>query len=269
MKLLTINTHSIIEPNYESKLDLFAEKIAEYKPDIIGMQEVNQSSSANFAKNLMGFMPCISKLVREDNHALRTVMKLKQKDINYYWTWVPVKIGYGKYEEGLAFLSRFPINSACSIYISNDTDYLNWKTRRMLGITVSAGQFFNVHTGWWNDCEEPFSEQWKKINGYIKGDSWLMGDFNSPDDIRNEGYDLITGSGWKDLYSHAALHDEGYTVTSRIDGWNVDKKQRIDYIFCNFDTKIKYVRTIFKHSPVSDHLGVMAEVDDYSISYIR
>lgn len=261
MKLLTLNTHSIIEPDYERKLDIFCEQIAKYTPDIIAMQEVNQGTNSPLAKELYGFIPCITKLVRHDNHALRTIQKLRNNNIDYYWTWVPVKVGYSKYEEGLAFLSRSPINSACSIYISQSTDFLNWKARRLLGITVSGMQFFNVHTGWWHDDEEPFTEQWKRINEYIKGDAWLMGDFNSPDDIPYEGYDLITNSTWKDVYAHAKIRDDGYTVTNKIDGWDCDKQQRLDYIFYNFDTQINKVQVMFKTTPVSDHFGVMAEVE--------
>ena len=45
MKLLTINTHSIIENDYKRKLDVFINAINEIKPDIITMQEVNQTST--------------------------------------------------------------------------------------------------------------------------------------------------------------------------------------------------------------------------------
>lgn len=46
MKLLTINTHSLIEKNYESKLNLFADAISHHHPDIIAMQEVNQTQNS-------------------------------------------------------------------------------------------------------------------------------------------------------------------------------------------------------------------------------
>ena len=56
--------------------------------------------------------------------------------------------------------------------------------------------------GWWNDEEEPFVDQWKciqetlKDSKYREGTIWLMGDFNSQDDVRGEGYDLVLKSGW-------------------------------------------------------------------------
>ena len=42
MKLLTLNTHSLVEENYSEKLSIFVKAVAEIKPDIIALQEVNQ-----------------------------------------------------------------------------------------------------------------------------------------------------------------------------------------------------------------------------------
>ena len=46
MKILTINTHSLQEENYEQKLCWFVESILKERPDIIAMQEVNQTADA-------------------------------------------------------------------------------------------------------------------------------------------------------------------------------------------------------------------------------
>ena len=221
MKLLTINTHSIIEPDYERKLDYFIGAIAENPPDIIAMQEVNQSVSSELADDLPGFVPCISRMVREDNHVLRVVRALYGKGISYNWTWVPIKLGYGRFEEGLSIMSRYPIMHTKSTYISTTHEYSNFKTRRLLGISTGAG------------------------------------DFNSPDDVRNEGYDAVIKSGWYDLCR------TGCTVAKKIDGWEVDKKQRLDYIFCNFKAQVEYATVVFdgkNGEEVSDHFGVWAKI---------
>ena len=42
MKLITLNTHSLIEEHYEEKLHAFAEMVRKEKPDILALQEVNQ-----------------------------------------------------------------------------------------------------------------------------------------------------------------------------------------------------------------------------------
>ena len=46
MKLLTLNCHSLVEPGYESKLAAFAGEMLRRQPDIIALQEVNQTRSA-------------------------------------------------------------------------------------------------------------------------------------------------------------------------------------------------------------------------------
>ena len=58
MKLLTLNTHSLQEENYPQKLEQFVETICQEKPDIIALQEVNQSINAPIAeqKLLKGYV---------------------------------------------------------------------------------------------------------------------------------------------------------------------------------------------------------------------
>ena len=41
MKLITLNTHSLEEPDYEEKLHRFVDVVLAEKPDIVAMQEVN------------------------------------------------------------------------------------------------------------------------------------------------------------------------------------------------------------------------------------
>ena len=45
MKLLTLNTHSLIEPEYEAKREIFVEFIAKEQPDVFAFQEVNQTAA--------------------------------------------------------------------------------------------------------------------------------------------------------------------------------------------------------------------------------
>ncbi len=81
--------------------------------------------------------------------------------------WLPIKIGYGKYDEGLAILSRSPIIDTDNVLISKCNDYSYWKTRRIIGIKNELGWFYSVHMGWWNDEEEPFNEQWNNLNNHL------------------------------------------------------------------------------------------------------
>ena len=46
MRLLTLNTHSLVEPDYEAKRKFFVDFIAKEQPDVFALQEVNQTASA-------------------------------------------------------------------------------------------------------------------------------------------------------------------------------------------------------------------------------
>ena len=116
MKIITLNTHSLAEPEYESKLAAFAGSLVQIKPDIIALQEVNQSRSAPpaasgwlresgyvpcCAKDLNTVSPCASRaVIRADNHALNLALLLARAGVSYQWTWTPAKVGYGIYDEG-------------------------------------------------------------------------------------------------------------------------------------------------------------------------
>lgn len=276
MKLLTLNTHSLAEEHYEQKLDAFVEEILKERPDVISLQEVNQTiRGASVPTEALGdYTACQSSVpIRRDNHAYRAARMLAARGIPYHWTWLPVKKGYGVYDEGLALMSLSPILESNVLTVSQSGDYNNWKTRKILGIRPQAQGnewFFSVHYGWWHDPEEPFSGQFEKTAAHLKNleSVWLMGDFNNPAEIRGEGYDLMLKSGWFDSYAMAAEKDNGITVSKGIDGWRGKPfpadGMRIDQIWHNQKINIQYTRVVFDgvHSPtVSDHCGVIVEYE--------
>lgn len=275
MKLLTLNTHSLVEDNYSAKLDAFVSAIAEQRPDIIALQEVNQTIAETQAVVISeGYVPCVENIViRKDNHVYKAAELLEGAGVKYYWTWLSLKKGYNKYDEGIALMSRSRIIETDVVRISETDDYNNWKTRKIIGIRTEAAPdewFFSVHYGWWDDLDEPFQNQWQKTVEYMKKYSrvWLMGDFNSPAEVRNEGYDMINSDGWYDSYTRAKTKDNGITVGKVIDGWR-DKVSgtdgmRIDQIWCSQKAEIASSEVIFNgaNKPVvSDHYGVVAEYE--------
>ena len=289
MKIMTLNTHSLAEPEYESKLAAFAGSLVQLKPDIIALQEVNQSRSAPpaasgrlresgyvpcCARDLSTASPCASRaVIRADNHALNLALLLARAGVSYQWTWTPAKIGYGIYDEGLAVLSRSPILGTSQFCITGIRDYENWKTRKILGINTRTEYgneyFYSVHMGWWDDSEEPFEGQWNRISSGLSPLAeerlWLMGDFNSPAHITGQGRDLILASGWFDAYDLAASRDSGVTVANAIDGWREQGEipgMRIDYIWTSRRVPVISSRTIYDGTSfpvVSDHFGIITE----------
>ena len=273
MKILTLNTHSIIEKNYEEKLVKFVEMIKEELPDVFALQEVNQSMAMPETgdASAVGYIACIDceVTIRTDNHAYRVAEMLLASGMKYQWTWVPAKVGYGIYDEGIAVFSKSTIEDICQFHISKSQDYNNWKTRKMLGIYTNDMWFYSVHMGWWKDEEEPFAKQWDTVVKQLKERTqtcFVMGDFNSPADKKQEGYEYVIQSGWNDTWLMAKKKDEGITVGGNIDGWNDKANQeemRIDYIFCNKEILVESSEVIFngKNYPiVSDHYGVVIEI---------
>ena len=273
IKILTLNSHSLIEENYKSKLNSFVDAVIKEQPDIIALQEVNQTASEKSAFDIRHYsLYEDSGVIKEDNHVLNAVRLLEKAGHKYHFVWIPVKNGYDRFDEGIALMSKSPIVETVGFYVSNIVDYTNWKTRKILGIRTEDFPdewFFSVHYGWWNDDEELFSAQWKMTEDFLEKYSkiWLMGDFNNPAEIRNEGYDLIEASGWYDTYKLAENKDKGLTVENLIDGWK-DKisrtdGMRIDQIWCSEKVSVKHSEVVFdgkKYPVVSDHYGVMIEV---------
>ena len=272
MKLLTLNTHSLIEPDYEAKRDAFVDFIAEEQPEVFALQEVNQTASAPLLWDVpAGYYPCPGNMVllKADNHAAAVARMLEERGVHYHWSWLPAKIGYDRYDEGMAVFSRAPITAAENLLLSKSSDYKYWKTRRALGICAGDVWYYAVHLGWWKDEEEPFAAQWKKLSqaAGAKKTAFLMGDFNSEADVRGEGYDLILSSGWQDTYRLAQQRDEGYTVVQAIDGWrdapDAAAKKRIDQIWCSKALAVKSSRVVFnglREPQVSDHAGILIEL---------
>lgn len=282
MKLLTLNTHSLQEENYAQKLEQFTKTIIQERPDIIAMQEVNQSMDAPVAGKelLSGYFPCPGGkiAIREDNHAAQVAYRLGLAGLCCSWTWISAKIGYGKYDEGIALLCiGKDIKAAESFFISGCTDYENWKTRRTLGIQVRGHDdwFYTVHMGWWQDEEEPFASQWERLDSALQPKKelspvWLLGDFNSPAEFRGQGYDCVRSNGWQDSYQLAIEKDSGITVEGCIDGWHAYSKSqampdgmRMDHIWCSRTVPVQSSRVLLNGMDgpkVSDHFGVLVTI---------
>ena len=283
MKILTLNTHSLQEENYPRKLDDFVAGVLREKPELIAMQEVNQTMTAPPLDPalLEGQYPIPGAVtVRADNHAAQVALRLRQAGVPVSWVWLPIKIGYGRYDEGVAILSLGrPIHAVDTFPISKTTDYQNWRTRKVLGVRLEGLEdwFYTVHMGWWDDAAEPFIHQWKVLNSCIAAKRicapvWLVGDFNAPDCAQGESYDTIRTSGWLDTYTLATQRDSGITVPGVIDGWEdrvTDPTgMRLDYIFTSQPRQILSSRVVFNGScgsVISDHFGILIETKESSL----
>ncbi|MDN7242516.1 endonuclease/exonuclease/phosphatase family protein [Planococcus sp. N028] len=261
MKLLTLNCHSWHEENQLEKISHLAEAIKEQAYDVIALQEVNQSIGE----------PLIDKNIKKDNYAVVLLHQLKEIGVeDYTLVWNFSHFIYGKFEEGLAILTKHPILEEHSFFVSKESDPDTWKTRKIVGAKIDwngrAISFYSCHTGWWHDAEEPFKYQADALFKNLNQEEvfFLLGDFNNNASLAGEGYEYLMNKGLYDSYSLAEEKDEGITVKGKITGWNNNKEDlRIDLILMSEPFPVVSSKVIFNNENkpvVSDHFGVEVEV---------
>lgn len=281
MKLLTLNAHSLQGADPQGDLERLAEVLLRERPDVVALQEVNQLRAAApmNAAGREGYVPLPSGIpLRRGNYAAEAARLLRAGGAPCSWTWLPMKLGYGKYDEGLALLSlTAPIAETDALLISARDDYQDWRTRKIAGVRLEGREdwFYSVHLGWWGDAD-PFPHQWARLEEGLaekraQGPVWLLGDFNAPAHVRGESFDLVRSSGWRDAYLLAEERDQGLTVRGAIDGWRERLKgeapegMRIDYIWCSAAPRVARCRVIFdgeREPVISDHFGVLTETEE-------
>lgn len=268
MKFLTLNTHSWMEENAINKMKQLAAFIHEEQIDIVALQEVNQSVTESIVDSPTHFANPDHEVIKSDNFALLLANYLKTQFHEIFtWTWTKNHIGFDRFDEGVALLIKQPINRVFRLPISKSTNPNDFHTRVAVGAELENKMtVISLHASWWispQTKELCFPYEMKQLNQFAQYHSspiFLMGDFNNPSHIKNEGYQLITQN-WFDTYSlanHSIGHD---TMTGAIAGWQDNKHgQRIDFIFSNQSLPIKEARVVFdgREQPlISDHFGYM------------
>ena len=267
-KFLTLNTHSWMEEEQETKLNQLAESILQEKYDVICLQEVNQLVEseqvvqAPFYYAVDGAIP-----IHQDHYALRLVEKLAEAGLDYYWSWAYNHIGFDIYNEGVAILSRKPLK-ARELLVSEVNDPSDYHTRKVfLAETELDGQSITVascHLSWW---DKGFQEEWARFEAVLKELNkplLLAGDFNNP--AGQEGYQAILASplDLQDAFEVAKERSGSYTVPPEIDGWKGNTEPlRIDYVFTSKDIQVERLQVVFdgkQSAQVSDHYGLQAEL---------
>jgi maltose 6'-phosphate phosphatase len=256
LKLLTLNCHSWQEDNQLDKISYIAKVINKKDYDVIALQEVSQSIDSDI----------VYDNIKSDNFSLLLKNELKKLGNNKYeFYWDIAHIGYDIYEEGLCLMTKLPIISKESFYISISDEINFWKSRKIVKLNVlyknKEISFYSCHLGWWEDKEEPFNKQFDNLFEKVKNDNlaFIMGDFNNNANIRKEGYDYICDN-LIDTYNLAKFKDIGITVKGKIAGWDENGDDlRLDLIFTNKSVDVISSNVIFNginKEVVSDHYGV-------------
>ena len=260
MKLLTLNVHAWLEANQAEKIEILAETIVEKGYDIIALQEVNQLMSA----------PAISPTLKQDNYGVILLNKINQRVAQKYSLfWSNSHIGYDKYDEGIAFLTRLPVYDVDAFYCSQHQCLDSILSRKIIGLTVEyQGQLIECYSCHINLPNCDGEKQLDNVRYIVERSQSanlkiLMGDFNTDAISDQQAYQQIKSLGLFDTFEMAEQKDSGITVEKAIDGWKGhSQEKRLDYIFLNQAKRVLSSQVIFngKNKPiVSDHFGV--EVD--------
>lgn len=272
MKILTLNCYSLVEDEGPKQVRELSQKIAEENYDLIALQEVNQTFDAHPAV-LDGFFcpPTTDQPVKVDNFCLQLIEALQVLDVEYYWSWAYTHVSYGRFEEGVALLSKTPLIAADhSVAPRDQSDPAKDNVRRIIiGLTEADGELVRVvstHYNWW---ERGFAAEWQKTEALLAdpaavGAAYpliLGGDFNQPADT--QGYRLVQESSLKlqDAFTIAeSVSGGGATIPGAINGWNDSHApKRIDYIWLGPSFKAAAYAVTFNGETgpqVSDHFGI-------------
>jgi maltose 6'-phosphate phosphatase len=266
---------------YGPILDRIAAGIVELDPDIICLQEVGE-----WAGDLRSDPDLIEFGVSDSNMVHQILARLPAQRYQVTMDWS--HFGYNVWLEGSAILSKYPLLATDSRFISDtSTNPLDtWKARNVPMAKTDVPQIgtvtaFSVHTGWWDDPEEPFQEQYRRLLEWAheavepSSITILCGDFNIPAGTPMYEY-LFDGTNYADTYLLAnpgGMRDA--TAGGGIDGWeDSDRAQRIDYILMNDDSTLEVTRAhrVFTEDylgRVSDHVGVYAEFEISRVPQVR
>jgi maltose 6'-phosphate phosphatase len=182
-------------------------------------------------------------------------------------------LGFGKYREGVAILSRYPMSNHDSRYVSDSHDRYSIHSRKVVMARihvpyVGAINVLSAHLSW---LEDGFREQFQRLHEWAANNqtddvkaTLLCGDFNIT--AGSTGYELVVDSKeYEDQYLAAneqGIFDKIFRVNDN--HWRdllVDD-YRIDYIFMNKASELqvtsaKVIFTDQDYGQVSDHCGYL------------
>jgi maltose 6'-phosphate phosphatase len=207
--------------------------------------------------------------------AFRICTKLRQWGHWYHIHQDWSHIGFYRWREGTAILSRHPMHHNYSAYVSLNGRKDHYMSRNITVSCIEVPWFgllhvANVHLSW---AHHGFFEEYSRLKQLIgsrrhfgvRGDL-IAGDFNAP--AGDHAYNHIVGHGeyvdqFHELHPHRFYEP---SFRGQIDGWGHSQPKRIDHIFKrNGDPmRVKAMDVIFDNAfypAVSDHFGYVARFE--------
>lgn len=263
LKILTLNLHCWQEDDQDAKFTEIVRAIRENDIDLVCLQEVGEEwngGKGNWQTNA-------ARIIQE---------RLQAHGCTYsmYTDWS--HIGFGRYREGSAILSRHRFLRCDAAYISTGKDIHSIHSRKVVMAQIHFPRIgrinvFCVHLSWWKDG---FRQQFEKLHQWASeaesdqvAATFLCGDFNAK--AGSQGYMLIADS---EEYQDQFLQATAPGVFAKVFRDTVPGREkhlahdgRIDYIFANTNCRLQPIsaRILFTGQPyarVSDHPGYLVEL---------
>ena len=182
-------------------------------------------------------------------------------------------IGFGRYLEGSAILSRLGFVRRESAYVSSSGDLNDIHARKVVMGTVDVPYFgpvdvYSAHLSWWSGG---FREQFERLRRWSEENkrpgsagTLLCGDFNVPPG--SQGYALAVSGGYEDQFTRAGGRSSREGAPPGEAGELRPADHRLDYLFLNGGSSLQAVaaREVFTegdYGRVSDHAGYLVEFE--------
>jgi maltose 6'-phosphate phosphatase len=257
LNVMILNLHCYQEENQEFKFNQIARAINELDVDVVCFQEVAElwnDGNGDWQSN-----------------SARIINELLDQPYHLYSDWS--HLGFNRYREGVAILSRYPMIKRESRYVSDSHDVYDIHARKVVMAQIhlpymGTVNVFSAHLSWW---EDGFAEQFHRLRrwaaerhrGHLAG-TLLCGDFNVT--AGSEGYHLVVDTHEYDDQFLAANAQGVFEKIFRVNDphWqnHLADDYRIDYIFLNkaSDLSVTSGRVLFTdedYGRVSDHCGYL------------
>ena len=261
LKVLTLNLHTYQEEDQLRKFEQVARAIREQEIDIACLQEVGENwndGAGDWASN-----------------AARIINSHLPEPYQLHTDWS--HLGFDRYREGVAILSRYPFVYADSGYVSDGQDPYDIHARKIVMAQVQVPYFgrlnmFSAHLSWPSDGFYPQFERLQKWAGEKQTPevvaTLVCGDFNIS--AGSEAYRTIVDTGeYEDQYLKIAAPRTFQKIFRErapdalrllaLDG-------RIDYLWLRQDNRLRAIGaeelfTANRYGRVSDHTGYLVEFE--------
>ena len=262
LKILTLNLHCYQEDDQDAKFSQIARAIDDLDIDVVCLQEVAE----NWHDGQGDWNSNAAKIIRD---------RLRQP-YHLYTDWS--HLGFDRYREGIAVLSKHDFIMNDAGYVSSSHDVYSINARKVVMVQVNvpymgAMNVFSAHLSW---LSGGFLEQFERLRAWANHQhgghlsaTFLCGDFNIK--AGSEGYQAIVRTQeYEDQFLAAAsrsVFDKVFRQPSPNFDRLLGKDGRIDYVFMQRHSALQAVaaKELFKdgdrYGRVSDHTGYCVEFE--------